>query len=61
MACVMTLALTAHWISLDKSTGRYSLKSALIGFNRLKKQHTGVNIAKTILHLLDRTGVTLKV
>ena len=55
------LVLTAHWISLDKSTRCYSLKSALIGFNHLKKRHMGVNIAKTILHLLDRTGVTLKV
>jgi hypothetical protein len=55
------LALTSHWISIDESTGRLTLRAALIGFHRLKKRHTGVNIAKTILYLLDRADVTLKV
>jgi hypothetical protein len=55
------LALTAHWISLDESNGRLALKAALIGFHRLKKKHSGVNMAKTILHLLDRADVTLQV
>lgn len=55
------LALTSHWISLDKATGRLTLKSALIGFHRIKTRHTGTNIAKTILYLLDRANVTLKV
>jgi hypothetical protein len=55
------LALTAHWISCDESSGRLALNAALIGFHRLKKKHTGLNIAKTILYLLDRADVTLKV
>ena len=55
------LALTAHWIALDAPSGRLSLRAALIGFHRLKKKHMGVNIARTIIHLLDRAGVTLKV
>ena len=55
------LALTAHWISLDKSSGRLSLKSALIGFHRLKENHTGINIVRTILHLVDRVNITVKV
>ncbi|KAH9026145.1 hypothetical protein EDB85DRAFT_1809554, partial [Lactarius pseudohatsudake] len=29
------LALTAHWISLDASSGRLTLRAALIGFHRL--------------------------
>ena len=53
------MALTAHWIS--ESNGRLVLKAALIGFHRLKKKHTGVNLAKTIEYLLDRAGVTLNV
>jgi len=36
------------------------LKAALIGFHLLKKKHTGKNIAKTILHLTDRAGITKK-
>ncbi|KAN0135285.1 hypothetical protein V8E53_006850, partial [Lactarius tabidus] len=47
------LALTSHWISQDKSTGHLTIKAALIGFHRIKKRHTGVNIANTILELLD--------
>ena len=55
------LALTAHWISSDKSTGCLSLKAALIGFHRLKKRHTGRNIARMILYLLDWANITHKV
>jgi hypothetical protein len=55
------LAVTAHWIALDKSSGGLTLKAALIGFHRLKDKHTGINIARTIRYLLDRAGVTLKV
>ena len=54
------LALTAHWIARDEN-GRLGLKAALIGFKRLKGKHTGFNIAKTILDLLDRADVTLRV
>jgi hypothetical protein len=53
------LALTCHWIS--ESNGRLALEAALIGFHRLKKKHSGVNIAKAILYLLDRADITLKV
>jgi hypothetical protein len=38
-----------------------SLNAALIGFHRLKKRHTGLNMAKTILYLLDRANATLRV
>lgn len=53
--------MTAHWISYDETNRRITLKAALIGFHRMKVRHTGVNIAKTILHILDRADVTLKV
>ena len=52
------LAVTAHWIGLKDS--KLDLKAALIGFHLLKKKHTGKNIAKTILHLTDRAGITEK-
>lgn len=55
------LALTSHWISIDELSRRLMLKAALIGFHRLKQKHSGANIAKTILHLLDRANITLKV
>ncbi|KAN0128176.1 hypothetical protein V8E53_014028 [Lactarius tabidus] len=58
---VAYLALTSHWVSLDDSTGCLTLKAVLIGFHHVKKKHSGANISKTILHLLDRANVTLKI
>ena len=55
------LAVTAHWISRDESNGRLSIKAALIGFRRVTARHTGANIAKAILEVLDQAKVTLKV
>ncbi|KAF8271225.1 hypothetical protein EI94DRAFT_1493682, partial [Lactarius quietus] len=53
--------LTSHWISLNESNGCLTHKATLIGFHRLKKKHSGTNIAKAILHLLDWAGITLNV
>ena len=53
--------LTAHWISYEELSGRLAFTAALIGFHHLKKKHTGVNIARNILHLLDRANITRKV
>ena len=55
------LALTSHWISQDKLTGHLALKSVLIAFHCIKKKHTGINMADTILELLDQANVTIKV
>jgi hypothetical protein len=56
------LALTAHWLSPGGTRGRPAdLRTALIGFRLLKKKHTGNNIARTIVYLLDRAGITAKV
>lgn len=46
---------------MEESTGRLTLKTALIGFTRVKKRHTGANLAETILELLDRAELPLKV
>ena len=54
------LAMTAHWIAeVEDST--LQLKSALIAFHRMRENHTGKKLAKTVVHLLDRAGVTVKV
>ncbi|KAF9230026.1 hypothetical protein BU15DRAFT_57676, partial [Melanogaster broomeanus] len=55
------LALTAHWIAGDEKTGGLELKSALIGFHRVRGNHTGLVLARAILYLLDRAEVTMKV
>jgi hypothetical protein len=58
---VAYLALTSHWVSLNESSGCLILRAVLISFHRIKKKHSGTNIAKTILHLLYWANVTHKV
>jgi hypothetical protein len=55
------LAVSAHWIAQDMETGtcKLSLKSALIAFHYIPGSHTGAELAKTFLHLIDRAGIPL--
>lgn len=55
------LAITAHWIAKVAGTSSLQLKVAVIAFQRLQGHHDGVSLGTTILGLLDRAGVTLKV
>jgi hypothetical protein len=57
------LAVTAHWISKSESEGSSSLqlKAALIAFHRLRGSHDGKTLAKTVVELLDRADITVKV
>ena len=55
------LACTAHWIAKGQGSSALKLKAALIAFHHLPGSHTGVNIATTLLDLLDRAGITDKV
>jgi hypothetical protein len=55
------LAITAHWIADVNETSSLQLKSALIGFHRIRRNHKGKTLARATLHLLDRAGITVKV
>lgn len=55
------LAMTAHWISKSEGSSSLQLKAALIAFHRLRGRHDGMTLAKTVVELLDRAGVTVKV
>jgi hypothetical protein len=55
------LAITAHWIAEQQNTGALKLKTALIAFHRIRSRHDGASLAKVVLSLLDRAGITLKV
>lgn len=52
------LAVTAHWIAQKNS--KLELRAGLISFHRLKKRHTGKNIARTLYHLINRAGIKNK-
>src|SRR5438132_9802173 len=55
------LACTAHWIVKGQGSSALKLKATLIAFHHLPGSHTGVNIATTLLDLLDHAGITDKV
>ena len=53
------LAMTAHWIGRDEKTGGLTLKAALIAFHYLPTRHTGEELAKTMLRLIDRAEIAV--
>jgi hypothetical protein len=55
------LAITAHWIGNVEGTTALQLKAALIAFHRVRSRHDGKSLAETVLRLLDRAQVTVKV
>ena len=55
------MCITAHWIARNKRSHNLELKTALIAFHHVSGTHDGVNLARTMLKLLDRAGVTSKV
>jgi len=55
------LGMTAHWIAKVEGTTSLQLKASLIAFHHLRGNHDGESLASTIVHLLDRAGVTAKV
>jgi hypothetical protein len=59
--CRAYLAITAHWVANVEGTSALQLKAALIAFHHLHQKHNGKAIAGTIMHLLDRAEVMVKV
>jgi len=55
------LAITAHWVARVNGTSSLQLKTSLIVFHRVRHNHSGRSLAQTVLYLLDRAGVTMKV
>lgn len=55
------IAVTAHWIGQNTESGPYKLafKCALIAFNYVPGSHTGVELAKKLLELIDRAKIPL--
>jgi hypothetical protein len=47
--------MTAHWISVKD--GKWKLKSAVIGFKALSGGHSGENLGRYSVGLLDRVGI----
>jgi hypothetical protein len=53
--------MMAHWIGKVEGTTALQFKMALITFHHLHGRHNGKTLAETILRLLDRAKITVKV
>jgi hypothetical protein len=53
--------MMAHWIGKVEGTTALQFKIALIVFHHLHGRHDGKTLAETILRLLDRAQITVKV
>jgi len=49
------LGMTAHWIQVLE--GKWKLKAAVIGFKALSGTHSGENLGRYAVGLLDRVGI----
>jgi hypothetical protein len=54
------IGLTLHWIHVDES-GKWSLKSAVIGMRGLSGDHGGKNMGRYVVGLCDHVGLIGKV
>jgi hypothetical protein len=49
------LGMTAHWIQVVE--GKWKMKAAVIGFKALSGTHSGENLGRYAVGLLDRVGI----
>ena len=47
--------MTAHWIQVVE--GKWKLRAAVIGFKALSGAHSGENLGRYAVGLLDRVGI----
>ena len=49
------LGMTAHWIEVKE--GKWKLRGEVIGFKALSGNHSGENLGRYAVGLLDRVGI----
>lgn len=52
------LGVTAHWIEVKD--GKWKMRAAVIGFKALSGAHTGENLGRYTVGLLERVGIMEK-
>jgi hypothetical protein len=50
--------MTAHWIEVKD--GKWKMRAAVIGFKALSGAHSGENLGRYAVGLLDRIGIMTK-
>ena len=49
------LGMTAHWIQVKE--GKWKMRAAVIGFKALSDAHSGDNLSRYTVGLLERVGI----
>jgi hypothetical protein len=49
--------MTAHWIDVNNTTGKWSLRAEEVGFRLIYGTHAGTNIGRYFVGLCDRVGI----
>ena len=52
---MLFLGLTAHWIEVKE--GKWKMRAVVIGFKALSGAHSGDNLGRYTVGLLDRVGI----
>jgi hypothetical protein len=52
------LGMTAHWIEVND--GKWKMRSEVIGFKAISGAHSGENLGRYAVGLLDRVGIMSK-
>jgi hypothetical protein len=47
--------MTAHWI--DVKDGKWKLRAEVVGFKAISGEHSGENLGRYAVGLLDRVGI----
>jgi hypothetical protein len=56
------LGVTIHWVhSKPESPSEWSLRTLLLTFHKVKGNHSGDNLAKLVMEILNKAGLTSKV
>ncbi|KAF7770801.1 hypothetical protein Agabi119p4_6775 [Agaricus bisporus var. burnettii] len=51
------LGLTAHWIKVEEGSGKWMMRSFVIGLRGLSGNHSGKNLGQYVVGLCDRVGL----
>lgn len=56
------LGVTVHWVhSTNESPTSWSLRTMLLAFQEVKGNHSGENLAKVFMGIIEAAGLTSKV
>ena len=51
------LGITAHWINIDSTPSKWTLRTEVIAFRGISGPHTGDNIGRYFMGLCERVGL----